>query len=1128
MKRFLVIYLGILFLTTATIVEAVGTMIVMAYAGVATAGALTAAQIAIAMVINFAVSTLVSRAFAPKLDLPSQKDNGVRQQIPPSSTNGIPVVYGDAYLGGVFCDAVLSQDQKTMYYVMAISNISPNGQFLYDTSKFYYADRLCAMNNETVTSLTDGAGNVDTKINGNLFIYLYTSSQSGVITPYNTTLMPHEVMGGSDIISNLRWTSTGRQMNGIAFAIIKLNYNRDAETTQLQPLTYHVSHYLNNKGAATPGDVWYDYITNSQYGGAINSSNVSLSSANDLNLYSNQLITFNDSNGDPATQPRYRINGVLDVGQNVLDNIDKILVACDSWMAYNSASGSWAIVINKAENPSLAFTDDNIIGQVRVSATDITQSINQIEAKFPFKSNRDQYDYVYLETPQILRYPNEPDNKYSATYEMVNDSVQAKYLANRTLEQSREDLIVSIQTTYNGIQVNAGDVVTITNTSYGWSAKPFRVTKVNESSLPDGNLGASLELNEYNAQIYDDKDITQYQPAANSYLASPSYFSNLSAPTITGIDTTATVPNFDVNCTLPSIGRVTSVVLFYTTVSSPTTSDWVVWGTQTSTTSTPFTPSTTIQFSDISLPTDTYYFAYTLVNASSQSGLSPLSIPLSWNPNPTTTATAGTFVAQWSPVVWQVPRTGGVTPVFTGIQPQLYGTAAGGSINFTEAQSDTDPLFINNSWRIGGSSTTGNADIIKSNITIGNPIDGGSYAQFPEPTGMSAQPATITVPVRYKDSLGNVAQGANTILTLNFLDPGSTGPAGASGTKATIVYLYQWATSQPSNPNGTSQFNWNTNTHSSYTGTGGWDVVVPSNPATPLIQLWVASIGISASATTTITSVDWTSGYSVYALSQNGQNGANGAAGTNGINGLQTANARVYQWALTIPSAPIGSATYTWASATFTPTPSGWTLAPSAIPSQGFTLYEASVSLLDSSANSTTSFNWSSSTISGISYAGTNGSSGTSGSSARICYAVVTGSSLNTTPTTFVTSGSSSFPPSNTWGGSETWQATVPTFNAGQSIFQSDGIYNPVTNQTTWNVPYISSLKVGSLSAITTNTGTLNVSGSISSSNGNFFVNSNGEVTIRNSTTGARLVISNSLIAVYDSNSVLRVRLGIW
>ena len=99
--------------------------------------------------------------------------------------------------------------------------------------------------------------------------------------------------------------------------------------------------------------------------------------------------------------------------------------------------------------------------------------------------------------------------------------------------------------------------------------------------------------------------------------------------------------------------------------------------------------------------------------------------------------------------------------------------------------------------------------------------------------------------------------------------------------------------------------------------------------------------------------------------------------------------------------------------------------------------------------------------------------SGSDGASSRICYAKSTSTSLASTPATYQTSGSSSFPPTNTWGGSETWQATPPSLAVNEALFQSDGIYNPMTNLTTWNVPYLSNLKVGALSAISANLGTV-------------------------------------------------------
>jgi len=616
-------------------------------AGASAAFATAAATFA----VNFAVSYVVSRIFAPNDPTANQPvDQGVRQQVAPNTTNSIPIVYGSAFMGGTFVDAVLTTDQKTMYYVLAISSISPNGQFSFDRTQFYYGDRLVAFDGSDLTkvvSLTDGAGNVDTKINGFLFINLYTSTDAGVITNVTGTA-PSTYMGGSDIAAGQRWTGT-RQMNGLAFAIVKLIYSQDAGTTNLQPITFNVTQNLNGTGVAKPGDVWADYLGNDVYGGGMVAGLIDSASATALNTYADQTITFTNSSGNPATQARYRINGVLDTGQNVLANIDRIMLACDSWNAYNATSGKWSIVINKAESTSYAFDDTNIIGEIKVSLTDITNSINQIEAQFPNKVNRDQRDLVYLETPSNLLYANEPINKFSCNFDLINESVQVSYLANRVLEQAREDLIVTINAAYPAIQIDAGDVISITNTSYGWNAKLFRAMKVSEISLPDGNLGASLELSEYNAAVYDDVSITQYSPAPNSNLSSASFFSALSAPVVSASRPTNNVPSFDIQITTPSIGRTTRLTLFYSTYSSPTASQWTLLDTFVSSASTPLTPSTTFTFLNLILPAGTYYFGFIAANDISQSQISGTSSGLVWAPTGTVgTQTAIVYMYQWA------------------------------------------------------------------------------------------------------------------------------------------------------------------------------------------------------------------------------------------------------------------------------------------------------------------------------------------------------------------------------------------------------------------------------------------------------------------------------------------------
>ena len=614
--------------------------IILAAVGVQLTGiALAAATFA----INFAVSYVVTRAFGSKAS--QSQDTGARQQVPPASNNSIPVVYGDAWLGGVFVDAVLSGNQKAMYYVMAISSISSDASaaFTYDTTKMYYGDRLMTFDStdgSKVISLTDGDGNVDTKISGNLNIYLYVSNQAGTVTGYNTADLPwsNVVMGSgnTEIPAGLSWPSTGRRMNGLAFAVIRLVYNADAGTTGLLPITFYCKHYPKGGTVAKPGDVWYDYMTNTRYGAGMTGL-VDSASATALNTYSDQTITYTPAGGGSSTQARYRINGVVDTGRSVLDNVEKMLECCDSWMAYNAASGLWSIVINKAETSSFSFNDTNLIGEIRVSAVDINQQINQIQIEFPSKLNRDQPDLVYMETPAGLLYPNEPANRQTTTLEFTNDSVQAQYLGNRRLEQAREDLIVTITSTYPGIQVDAGDVVDITNADYGWTNKLFRVMKVSEATIDDGNLGATLELSEYNAQVYDDASITAFSAAPNSSLPSPAYFSALNAPVIGDLAPSAAPPTFSATVTLPTKGRVTTITLFYTSSATPASTDWKTWGSAILSNGATFTNSSTFKFQNISLAAGTWYFAFSVENETAKSTLSSVSAALTWSP----TAAAG-------------------------------------------------------------------------------------------------------------------------------------------------------------------------------------------------------------------------------------------------------------------------------------------------------------------------------------------------------------------------------------------------------------------------------------------------------------------------------------------------------
>jgi hypothetical protein len=1083
----------------------VGTMIMMAYAGATTVGALTAMQMAAAFAINFAVSQIVTRVFADNPE--GQQDMGVRQQVPPSAVNAIPIAYGDAYMGGTFVDAVLSTDQKTMYYVLAVSCISDDGQFSFDTSSMYYGDRQIVFgtgsDSTKVIKVIDEAGNENTKISGNLYINLYTSTSAGVITSTNGAAAPSTVMGGSDIDVDQRWPSIDRQMNGLAFAIVKLVYNRDADTTQLSPITFHVSQYLNGTGAAKPGDVWKDYITNEVYGGAVPISFVDTASATVLNSYSDELIPYTNSSGSPDTQARYRINGVLDAGQSVLSNIDRIMSACDSWMTYNAALGQWSLVVNKAETASYAFNDNNIIGEIRVSATDITSSINQVEARFPFKDGRDQAAFVNLETPDDLLYPNEPVNKYSITYDLVNDSVQATYLANRLLEQAREDLIVSFSTTYYGIQVDAGNVVSVTNADYGWTNKLFRVMKVNEASLPDGSLGAKFELSEYNAQVYDNASIKEFSPVPNSGLPSVSYFSSLSAPTATGYPSVA-VPNISIQIAIPATGRVTFSNLFFTTSATPSASDWKLLTTASTSNNQPVTNSTTYTYTNLTLNTGNYYFAYQVGNEISTSVLSPISSVLNWNPTASIGPTGPTGSGTTGPTGSTGPT--GVTGP-TGFGPTgPTGTGATGSTGPTgSAGSNTAVVSIyqkSTNGTIPPANPSGTFTYTFSNATL----TGGVFNNWAQ----SASTLAVGEYLWEKQATAVSATNTDTVDATEFTTAvvigayGSTGPTGANGVTGPT------GSGGATGPTGTGGA-------TGPTGTGG-----PTGPT-----------------------------------------GTGGATGSTGASGIQTARPIVYQWGLSTPSIS-GSTTYTWNTAAYA-APSGWSTSITAAPSAGYILYTAAVNITASAGTTDTTINWTLASIIVAGYAGTNGATGptggtgatgptgaegatgptgasvvgptgATGTSTRIMYARI---ASNPTPVSGTVSVSGDNRPTGAqasaiWGSAfnVTWYANDPDPSSNNSLYQADGLYNG-TN-TFWSTPYISSLKVGALSAVSTNTGSLTVSGTIQSNDAAIsgtsmtgsggVLYSSGQFAFGNSSTniafnGSQMTLNGNVVATGNINT---------
>jgi hypothetical protein len=91
----------------------------------------------------------------------------------------------------------------------------------------------------------------------------------------------------------------------------------------------------------------------------------------------------------------------------------------------------------------------------------------------------------------------------------------------------------------------------------------------------------------------------------------------------------------------------------------------------------------------------------------------------------------------------------------------------------------------------------------------------------------------------------------------------------------------------------------------------------------------------------------------------------------------------------------------------------------------------------------------------------------------RVAFAKAATQQLTSAPYNVATLGSSSFPAAGTWGFAEIWQGTAPVVTGNEILFQLDGVYNASTNTTVWGAPYLAAFKVGQLSAIQANLGSI-------------------------------------------------------
>ena len=285
-------------------------------------------------------------------------------------------------------------------------------------------------------------------------------------------------------------------MTGLMFAIVQVTYNRDKGVTGLPNCVFQIT---NN--TTLVGDVLYDYMSNSRYGANIAVADIDTTSLTALNTFCSAGFSYTAAGGTTLNS-QITINGIVDTDSSVLDIMEEMTKAAGCWLSYDIHTGKWRVIINRAGTAIATLTDANIIGDISISGTSLTQLNNVADVKYLNNDILDKPDFVKITLPEAELFDNEPRSALQLTLPFTNKQAVALKIGAQLLKQARVDKIINFTTDYSYINLTAGDLIAVTAPVYNFTNKVFRIITAEEIEGDTGEIQVSFTALEYSADVY--------------------------------------------------------------------------------------------------------------------------------------------------------------------------------------------------------------------------------------------------------------------------------------------------------------------------------------------------------------------------------------------------------------------------------------------------------------------------------------------------------------------------------------------------------------------------------------------------------------------------------------------------
>ena len=437
-----------------------------------------------------------------------------------SNDANIPVVYGERLIGGtrVFLDSGGGNDNQYLYMALVLSEGEINS-----IEEIRVDDKVVTF----ASALSDGtAVEVDSSDSN-----FYKSSTSLI------RLEPHfgtDDQAASTLLSTLTNWGSNHRLRGIAYLAIRFKWNQDVFGTipkvqakiKGKKVVAYNSSLVAQTAAYSTNPAWclLDYLTNARYGKGLAITDIDLQSFYDASVVCTTQV---EPYSGASNINIFDTNTVLDTSKKVIENVRELVKGCRGYLPYSS--GKYKLVIETTGTASITLTEDDIIGGYNLSSPSKNDKYNRVIVSFVNPDRNFQVDEVQFPPIDDSGLPSADQHATMKTadggfllegrfdFTTITSPYQAEEMAEIILRRSREALSLSITVSFDAYDLAIGDIVAITHSSLGFSAKNFRV--VSMSFNEDYTIG--LDLIEHQDSHYTWATKTQVASTPTTNLPNP-------------------------------------------------------------------------------------------------------------------------------------------------------------------------------------------------------------------------------------------------------------------------------------------------------------------------------------------------------------------------------------------------------------------------------------------------------------------------------------------------------------------------------------------------------------------------------------------------------------------------------